>query len=672
MADLKQDAVNEASAAHRCPDASPRRPRSTATASTSCCSPAPSPRPQPARRPADGRATEPALAEHRTLPAAHPGAERTATPSLGRSATRDRGNRCRRLASLMHMIPDLSDQRRHAVRGRRHDGQLRRLEPRSRGPRRLCSYSDDCRQPRTYDSGSAAGKMAGYFRRAQEWTIQNNQAAGEYQPDRPRPAHRELPADARAGRPETQQAADQQRPDGRRTTSPASTPTSSSTAGCSARSRACTPSSTSWPTALAKLAERAFQLELGRPGVQLHPVRLLGQPAQGPPRRRAPELALKQLEARLPRPEQAGAGDHPLRLPAAARPDRADRAEADRPVRRRTPRGAVRPRLPRPLPAPDQERQPHDPVRRRALHQHQLHPHAAQQQGAHGILDSAGPAATPSKATATRGSSTTTARPRRSPPATPRTTAACSRSTSATSATCRSRPQGVVSRWQISMPPACNAFDFDTITDVVIKLSYTARDGGDLLRSQAFAAAKLPALPQQTGPAANSAARRRKTIATRLFSAQARVPDRVVRAAPPRGHRGPVRADADAPDSGALPLPVPRRKITTSDIEVFVILKEPPAGTPSPPNPLTVYITAQAAPPAGTVASPPVDPTPGQLDLPQDSFFGNVHHGTMPAAAGTTAHPLLSGGCRSRWPSSALWSTRSTMSSSLFHYNVTA
>ena len=48
---------------------------------------------------------------------------------------------------------------------------------------------------------------------------------------------------------------------------------------------------------------------------------------------------------------------------------------------------------------------------------------------------------------------------------------------------------GAVSRWMITMPPACNAFDFDTITDVILKLSYTARDGGDLLRTEALQAA---------------------------------------------------------------------------------------------------------------------------------------------------------------------------------------
>lgn len=44
---------------------------------------------------------------------------------------------------------------------------------------------------------------------------------------------------------------------------------------------------------------------------------------------------------------------------------------------------------------------------------------------------------------------------------------------------------GVISRWRIDMPRDCNAFDFATISDVILKISYTAREGGDLLRQAA-------------------------------------------------------------------------------------------------------------------------------------------------------------------------------------------
>jgi hypothetical protein len=41
---------------------------------------------------------------------------------------------------------------------------------------------------------------------------------------------------------------------------------------------------------------------------------------------------------------------------------------------------------------------------------------------------------------------------------------------------------GAISRWRIEMPRECNQFDFDTISDVVFHLKYTARDGGASLR----------------------------------------------------------------------------------------------------------------------------------------------------------------------------------------------
>jgi len=41
---------------------------------------------------------------------------------------------------------------------------------------------------------------------------------------------------------------------------------------------------------------------------------------------------------------------------------------------------------------------------------------------------------------------------------------------------------GAVSRWRIELPPENNQFDMETLSDVVIHLNYTAREGGDVLR----------------------------------------------------------------------------------------------------------------------------------------------------------------------------------------------
>ena len=44
---------------------------------------------------------------------------------------------------------------------------------------------------------------------------------------------------------------------------------------------------------------------------------------------------------------------------------------------------------------------------------------------------------------------------------------------------------GAVSRWRIELPRENNFFDMDTLSDVVLNLNYTSREGGDLLRQAA-------------------------------------------------------------------------------------------------------------------------------------------------------------------------------------------
>lgn len=44
---------------------------------------------------------------------------------------------------------------------------------------------------------------------------------------------------------------------------------------------------------------------------------------------------------------------------------------------------------------------------------------------------------------------------------------------------------GAISRWRIELPPENNQFDFDTLTDVILHLNYTAREGGEALRRAA-------------------------------------------------------------------------------------------------------------------------------------------------------------------------------------------
>jgi hypothetical protein len=45
--------------------------------------------------------------------------------------------------------------------------------------------------------------------------------------------------------------------------------------------------------------------------------------------------------------------------------------------------------------------------------------------------------------------------------------------------------EGAVSRWRIELPPENNYFDMDSLSEVVLHLNYTAREGGDVLRRAA-------------------------------------------------------------------------------------------------------------------------------------------------------------------------------------------
>lgn len=47
---------------------------------------------------------------------------------------------------------------------------------------------------------------------------------------------------------------------------------------------------------------------------------------------------------------------------------------------------------------------------------------------------------------------------------------------------------GVISRWRIELPPDSNQFDLMSISDVILHVKYTAREGGDVLANKARAA----------------------------------------------------------------------------------------------------------------------------------------------------------------------------------------
>jgi hypothetical protein len=187
---------------------------------------------------------------------------------------------------------------------------------------------------------------------------------------------------------------------------------------------------------------------------------------------------------------------------------------------------------------------------------------------------------------------------------------------------------GAVSTWLISMPPATNAIDFDTVTDVVMKLSYTARYGGDLLRSQAFAAASLPAPAQQTAAPSLGAAPK-QTGRDRLFSLRHEFPtDWYVLFNPPSADaqygQMPVCLTSDR-----FPYQYRGRNVQVTGLQVFA-MSEPGA---VPPASLSVFLTNAAPPPGASPPAPPASPG-AEVKLTPDTLYGtNTLYGTlMPAS----------------------------------------
>jgi hypothetical protein len=196
---------------------------------------------------------------------------------------------------------------------------------------------------------------------------------------------------------------------------------------------------------------------------------------------------------------------------------------------------------------------------------------------------------------------------------------------------------GAISTWMISMPPGCNAFDFDTITDVILKLSYTARYGGDLLRSQAYTAAVLPAPTQQTA-APNLGAGPKQTAQNRLFSLKHEFPSEWY------GLLHPASASADYGQmpvwtvTDRFPFQYRTRKVRVTGIAAFALLK---AGVTAP-NSLSIYLANAALPtPAGTSPTPPSDPG-AQISLKPDTLYStSTLYGIMPTPASPVDVPNL-------------------------------
>ncbi len=120
-------------------------------------------------------------------------------------------------------------------------------------------------------------------RRSDDWKLQERLAEQGARPDRSADrAAAELRVDDRREGAREPARSRSRTPRPSTTSCARSTPTRSCTSGRSGRSRACTSRATSWPTTWRSGPSACFRFELGLRGQQLHQVRLLGQPEEGP------------------------------------------------------------------------------------------------------------------------------------------------------------------------------------------------------------------------------------------------------------------------------------------------------------------------------------------------------------------------------------------------------
>jgi Tc toxin complex TcA C-terminal TcB-binding domain/ABC toxin N-terminal region/Neuraminidase-like domain/PA14 domain len=200
---------------------------------------------------------------------------------------------------------------------------------------------------------------------------------------------------------------------------------------------------------------------------------------------------------------------------------------------------------------------------------------------------------------------------------------------------------GAISTWQLSMPQDTNAFDFETITDVIFNLKYTGRDGGASLRSASRGAALLPvpSTPMATPPA--QVAIPAQTSATRMFSLRHEFPS---------DWYNFLNSQASSPDlSMTLNLTQERfpfryrgRKIQIYQLDLFLIFRDlnNPAVYTADGTPLGDYAAKGAAGALVLSVTPPGGTAKNTQLLSNTALLQRVPYGTVPQTTPPAPPPV--------------------------------
>jgi hypothetical protein len=157
---------------------------------------------------------------------------------------------------------------------------------------------------------------------------------------------------------------------------------------------------------------------------------------------------------------------------------------------------------------------------------------------------------------------------------------------------------GAISRWRIDLPIDCNAFDFDTISDVILKLPYTAWEGGDILKNAA------KATMQQVIPDVE------KAPLARLFSVKHEFPTQWYQFLHPTDPTNPQTLSLGL-SKERFPFQFRSKNLTISSVELFLDLKKEVK-----PGEEKTYTELYAAHPLSVTLKPPNGAEPVQKSLP--------------------------------------------------------
>jgi hypothetical protein len=192
---------------------------------------------------------------------------------------------------------------------------------------------------------------------------------------------------------------------------------------------------------------------------------------------------------------------------------------------------------------------------------------------------------------------------------------------------------GIVSTWQIELPLDCNAFDFESISDVVLSLRYTSRYGGDPLRNIARQAAAIPTPPAQTTAPGTATPFPKQGDLRRLFSLKHEFPTEWYKFLNP-AETATSQSMQITLGAERFPFQYRQKKILISEVELFLLFKCAPFQSEySSGNPLVVHLG-----PPGVATAPSVTLT-SSLSFLGGMAYGSIVQPPQPATAGSGSPP---------------------------------